>query len=256
MSKKQNKKKSTSRAKASTRKKEKPFERDEQKEYTPPTPTQHRPSTHEDEGEDDIYTRTKRQIDSARGGAEFYKLQASETVLRPIPYTDEGGRKQLMVRQTTHWLSQPEEMRVPCPGYKDCALCQLRDEIDTKEDSKSNPWNTVRPRMQYLVNAVVKGEPTSVVIRLPKTVAEEMTQLMDSRLDVCNLKSGRNFIIYRRQAGKSPVKYTVHLDQTGPSAVDAGVKIKAVDLTRFVQAPPDAAELDLVAKKVLKAYER
>jgi hypothetical protein len=219
------------------------------------SPTRKASKPRQDDDEDDIYTRTKKQIDRGRGGAEFYKIAAERTVIRIFPYEDEQGQEQLFLPQKQHWLKQPEEVRIPCPG-KGCALCALKDDLD--EDA----WYKVKASTQYLVNAVVRegGEDRQVVCRLPKTVVEGrdpnpgMIDLMESRLKVCDHQKGYDFIIRRSKKGKGPINYTVHLDENGPKPI--GMEVKPVDLTRFQLTDIKDVELDAAAEKVKKAYLR
>jgi hypothetical protein len=211
--------------------------------------------SHGADDEDDIYTRTKRQIDSNRGGAEFYKIAAERTVIRIFPFKDEQGEEQMFLPQKQHWLKRPEEVRIPCPG-RGCALCALRDDLD--EDS----WAKVKASTQYLVNAVVRegGENRQVIVRLPKTVVEGrdpnpgMIDLMEPRLKVCDYERGYDFIIRRSAKGRGPINYVVKLDENGPKPI--GMEVKPVDLTRFQLTDIKDVELDAAAEKVKKAYLR
>lgn len=211
--------------------------------------------SHSEDDEDDIYTRTKKQIDRGRGGAEFYKIAAERTVIRIFPYEDEQGEEHLFLPQKQHWLKRPEEVRIPCPG-RGCALCALKDDLD--EDS----WGKVKASTQYLVNCVVRegGENRQVVCRLPKTVVEGydpdkgMIDLMESRLKVCDYEKGYDFIIRRSKKGKGPIRYTVHLDENGPKPI--GMEVKPVDLSRFQLTDIKDVELDAAAESVKKAYLR
>ena len=219
------------------------------------SPTKKASKPRHDDDEDDIYTRTRKQIDSTRGGAEFYKIAAERTVIRIFPFEDEQGEERLFLPQKQHWLKRPEEVRIPCPG-RGCALCALKDDLD--EDS----WNKVKASTQYMVNAVVRegGEDRQVIARLPKTVVEGykldkgIIDLMEPRLKVCDLEKGYDFIIRRSKQGKGPIQYKVHLDENGPKPI--GVEVKPVDLTRFQLQDIKDVELEAAAEKVSKAYQR
>lgn len=207
-----------------------------------------------------IYERLAGSISKGSGKNRFWNLPEGTSQLRFLTF-EHKGQEEVAVQVAKHWNVECEDQEakhMKCGG-DECPICDLEEEVSKEL------WDKIFPKTTFMVNAVVRKDPTNdgkdrmVLVELPKSVwagSKQGQGILDYITgdnpdieDAFDLKKGRDFKITKSGKGKQ-TRYKV-VPVVTPTAVGGNYEPVNLLATRV------AADMDALEKvaEALKASD-
>jgi len=214
--------------------------------------TKAKPRTKTKRSGEDVYDRMRRQHQDDSRGGDFFRFKGDGRYKLRIFMFEHNGQEDVFVKNSQHFNLVGDKKVVRCPGWGDCPICDLKEDVPTEVWEGKGGRGSIKPSNRYLCNAVVRnrdgGDDEQCIVDLPYTVWDAICKAVDTSeiKDPFHPKKGIDFQVLRTTKNRRTGYETQPIMKRRPIGMDVEPK----DLIAMVGEPLSPKELQRIADAI------